>query len=932
MQRSLFVFLLLNILLFCFSQEQPGNKAMDFRKAWQVADKYYRQAELLSAQAGDNDILLGKADDAYRQALAAFTGIRPTAGELHADSILYLLYSRSGFIHYYFDSTAAAKQDYLAAIALRPKLPALADSLLFLPYLYTGGIYYGDNEFDSALNFYKKAEAINHSYKKPLNGAERLYNRLGVMYYETGNYRQARNYFEKAITLTDPADKNLLVNYKINIASILVKLEEFDEARSVYESILPYNVFIDEIYHNLAITSLEQKDYKKAISFLQKVNYTDLKKNIDLFYNFSVAYAGLSENDSSELYMQRALTENLRWNGHRRNTRFGLLLKFQGDELARQAQYKAATDSYQQAIMQFDIDFKENDVVKNPSEFSGVFSYINLFNTLAAKADAFEKQYGQEKNSSLLQASLDAYRAAFQLADHVENTYDSDESRLFLGKIKYVVHNRPIHTSLRLYELTHKKNYLEDAYFFDQRNKASLLTLTIRENELKKQKGVANELSQQESTLKMNITRLLLKSANTGDSTQLRQFSATIRDNEIELGKLREKINDDPTRQQAGYIHQVPSIHELQKKLDNSTAILSYHLSENELLVLLITTNLFEYQVTPIDKYFFSDIENFKARLQVSPTEERYSGQELATGLYKQLISPVQSKLTQVKRLVIIPDDELHYLPFEALQDENKKYLVERFSVQYQYATALLGKSERKKWPPGILSFAPFISKGYTDSSGERLNSLPASREETEGLAGSGFTDSAATKANFLRSVNHYGIVHLATHASVNNEDPSRSFISFYPATNDNKLYAQEIYGLVLDSTQLVILSACETGTGKLVKGEGLMSLSRAFAYAGCPNIVTSLWKSEDRSTAYITRRLHYYLEKKYSSDMALQQAKLDFLNSPDTDPALRSPNYWAHLVFIGNYEKRQSASNWWWVASVIIVGAVAYKFMKRKA
>ena len=74
-------------------------------------------------------------------------------------------------------------------------------------------------------------------------------------------------------------------------------------------------------------------------------------------------------------------------------------------------------------------------------------------------------------------------------------------------------------------------------------------------------------------------------------------------------------------------------------------------------------------------------------------------------------------------------------------------------------------------------------------------------------------------------------------------------------------LYAPEISNLKLDSTQLVILSACETGTGQLVKGEGLMSLSRAFAYAGCPDIITSLWKAEDKTTAFLTQQLHYYLE-----------------------------------------------------------------------
>jgi CHAT domain-containing protein len=185
-------------------------------------------------------------------------------------------------------------------------------------------------------------------------------------------------------------------------------------------------------------------------------------------------------------------------------------------------------------------------------------------------------------------------------------------------------------------------------------------------------------------------------------------------------------------------------------------------------------------------------------------------------------------------------------------------------------------------------------------------------------------------------SANHYGIIHLATHASVDNEIPLRSFIAFYPVSGTNpdafKLYAQEIYNLNLDSTQLVILSACETGTGKLVKGEGLMSLSRAFAYAGCPDIITSLWKAEDNTTAYITKRLHYYLEKGYSKDKALQRAKLDLLKSNEIDPRFKTPNYWAHLLFIGNYEPNHKTLHWWWIAIVIIISAIIYIVITRRS
>ena len=932
MQKFFLPFLLVGLLLFCFSQSQQRNDVIPQLIAYSAADKIYRQAEHLSTLAGDDEALQAKAVETYQQALLVFNNLIPSVEKAGNDSLLFFIKVKRGYIQYYSDSANAAKADYLAAIAIKQKLPVIADSFLFMPCLYTGGIYYSQNQFDSALFYYKKAEQLNDSYSAPLYESKRLYNRLGAIYYEMGNYRQARNYFEKAISLTSPGQESLLPYYKINIASLLVKLEEFEQAKIVYESLLPSADFENEIYHNLAIISIKKKEYKKAIGYLQKINYTDNKISIDLYYNFGVAYAALNENDSSEFYLQRALAENVKWNGRRKNIQYGLILKYQADELVKQHLYKEATSQYQQAIMQFHNDFKETESQKNPEQFSGVFSFISLFNSLTAKAAAFEAWYQQEKNIELLKVSLQTYHSAFKLADYVEKTYDSDEARLFLGKLKYTVHSKPIDVSLLLYNLTQKRNYLEDAYRFDQLNKASILAFNVHENDMRSNINAANELLSKESSLKTAITRLSLKAAQVTDTNKLFEINTAIREKEIELGKLQEKINDDPDWQQKKSLEQIPTVNQLQKKLDNNTALLSYHISENELLTLLITPSRFEYQKLVVNKNFFNAIESFKTSLHNTTADQRYNGANAANNLYEKLITPILSGLLQTKRLIIIPDDELNYLPFEALQDENKKYLVERFAVQYQYSTALLGKKEKTTYTPGTLSFAPFSSKSYRDSSGYSLSSLPASKDEVIHLKGMSFTDSNATKNNFLQSINKYGTLHLATHASVNNENPSRSFIAFYPGNNDYKLYAGEIANLKLDSTKLAILSACETGTGQLVKGEGLMSLSRAFAYAGCPNIITSLWKAEDKTTAFLTQQLHYYLDKKYTKDKALQQAKIDLLNNKDIDPRFKSPNYWAHLLLIGDYEARRNLSNWWWIGIAILVTALVYTFVKRKS
>jgi CHAT domain-containing protein len=167
--------------------------------------------------------------------------------------------------------------------------------------------------------------------------------------------------------------------------------------------------------------------------------------------------------------------------------------------------------------------------------------------------------------------------------------------------------------------------------------------------------------------------------------------------------------------------------------------------------------------------------------------------------------------------------------------------------------------------------------------------------------------------------------IHLATHAVANNDDPSRSYIAFYAdKAGEGKLYAHELRNAPLSNVQLAFLSACETASGKIVSGEGIMSLSRAFSVAGCSNIVTSLWKAEDNATAYISIKFYDYLRRGYSPSQALQKAKLDLLLD-GRYAQFHSPQYWSHLVFVGiPYESENFPGMWIWIACILVAGSLA--------
>lgn len=918
MRLPVTLFILVFFLALTFSQTGIKDRN-SYLKGYLSADRLFLDAEKLSLQKNYNE---DKEAEMNSRALSGFQQIIPDVRKAGDDSLAFFCHFKTGLLLHYFDSLRSAKSEYLEAIAIKDRTPIITDSFLFQPFLFTGRIYYSLNQFDSAYTFFKKAEAITEKYTASLSKEQRLYNSLGSMHYETGNYKQAKNYFEKAVTLLSPNDpfyRDFFVNYKNNIAASLLKLEKLKEADSIYQSLLPFKINTNEILQNIGSINLNLGNGEKAISYFKKVRYNS-SLNILLYNKMSKAYMAVGKPDSSAKYLSLAFEENKKRNGAKKNVRHGLTLQYRGEQYRAENRYEEAINDFANAVIQFYPAYNEPDIYKNPENFSGVFSYINLFNALTGKADVFEKLYLRDKKQEMLDAALNAYRSAFKLADYVEKTYDSDEARLFLNKIKYGVHDKPIHVSLQLYGLTKNKKYLEEAYNFDQQNKASILSLNVQESAIKSQTGFNSDLFEKESSIKSSITRLSLRAAQLPDTVGLLQINTSIRDYEIELSKIQEKLNELPGYREKKFAGSIPAVTQLQNLLDKKTALLSYHLAKNELVVLCITANELSSYQQAIDTSFFSSIVSFKTALNNFAAEQKYNGAAVAAQLYNSTIKPVWDKIKNLDKLIIIPDDELNSLPFEALQDEDGNYLLEKFTVQYRYSTALLRNDNKIKLADKTsLAMAPFSAAGNV-----MFAKLEYSKNEVENLRGNILIDTAATKKNFLAAADKYGILHLATHTVVNDTIPERSLIAFYPAAdatpNENNLYVQEIYNLKLDSTQLVILSACETGTGQLAKGEGLMSLARAFTYAGCPNIIASLWKADDKSTAWLVQRFYYHLQKDANTAAALQKAKLDYLKSPDIEKRFKTPNYWAHLVLNGIPENKPAALWWIWIITIAAV------------
>jgi len=169
-------------------------------------------------------------------------------------------------------------------------------------------------------------------------------------------------------------------------------------------------------------------------------------------------------------------------------------------------------------------------------------------------------------------------------------------------------------------------------------------------------------------------------------------------------------------------------------------------------------------------------------------------------------------------------------------------------------------------------------------------------------LGGSFWLNRDATRGNFLKNAERYGILHLAMHGIVDERNPLRSRLLFSSsvAGDDPFVYASDLYNLQLQAG-LSVLSACRSGTGTWKKGEGVLSLARAFAFAGCPSMVMSLWNVSDQSTSELMVSFYKQLKAGATKDEALRSAKLSYLNT--VSPEYAKPIYWAAFVPIGEMD-----------------------------
>lgn len=304
-----------------------------------------------------------------------------------------------------------------------------------------------------------------------------------------------------------------------------------------------------------------------------------------------------------------------------------------------------------------------------------------------------------------------------------------------------------------------------------------------------------------------------------------------------------------------------------------------------------------------------------------------------AKQLYQKLLAPL--KIEDGIRLTFVMEDFLHLLPMESLLDFGDFRSVK--SVSYAYSLKMLeiqsnlrNRAKQKQ----IAIFAPeYAASKQVNGTARKgdLKKLFFAQKEADAILktsqGKLFAGQNATKENFIQASSTYNVLHLAMHAIMDTNNYEQSYLAFQ---HQQPLYFSELYQMEIPA-QLVILSACNTGNGLLENGEGFMSLSRAFTYAGVPATIHSLWEVPDKETADLMKIFYELLKEKLSPEEALFQSKKEFRQKY---PQKSHPYFWAGFVINGTVEAEGKSFTFfiWLIFSVTaIVGLIGWLIWRKR-
>jgi CHAT domain-containing protein/uncharacterized protein HemY len=770
--------------------------------------------------------------------------------------------------------------------------------------LTTAAILVRLGEYDSALENLNQALALAESQNiKPYMIS--ALNNIGATYGERGNYGKAIEFLEKSLQLT--GDRGISTKTLNNIGLLHYKQNNYAQALNV----LQRGLALSESRGTKAdaATTLNiicavygsQRNYEKAIEYCQK----------------SVK---LNEETKSDSLIAESL-----------NTL--------GSVYEKQGKIALAIETFLKCLDIFQKSGGKEDIGNTLSNLASAYLKDNKpAKALRHAEQAIEiaKRSGRTENlylryNNLGEAYLALNRTSEARAAFIESVaaLETLRSESLSGEIQQqnFLEGR---TSPYQYlvALSVKQNEPVEALRYAEQMKARLLLDVLYSGRVQIAKAMTQEEKEQERIIKNELVSLNSQIFN--EQAQDKPDQARLATLNQQLEKARLKQQDFQTKLYAAHPdlklqrgQTAPFSLEQSAVLlsDNQTALLEYVLTNDKAFLFVITRdrqdkpNLKVYELAAKSE----EINNLARKYRELLATRNVLFRETAWQLYDLIFKPAQAELRGKIKLVIVPDDALWELPFQALVNEKKRYLIEDYSISFAPSLTVLAQMKKKRQQkrnseaPTLLAFGnPNLGKEQISSSLFKTRTgdfapLPETETEVKKLVelygkerSLAFTGSAARESELKMKAGNYKVLHLATHSILNDASPmySQIVLSQENATESNEdglLEAWEILQLDLKS-DLVVLSACETARGRVSEGEGMIGLSWALFVAGAPTIVVSQWKVDSTITSDLMLEFHRNLQTN-GTKASLRKAMLKLTQSKQYN----HPFYWAAFVVVGD-------------------------------
>jgi CHAT domain-containing protein len=910
---------------------------------------------------------LDEALRSYLQALATYEKLRMTHSLNYASTLQNL-----GIVNSMNGSYEKAEDFFLHSLQVNQDLLKENNPKLASLYLNMGRFYQLIRNDARAIEYLKKAEEYYDSQNQMNSvNAGSLFLNLGVAYIYTADYEKAQTYFDKSLEIISsktPGNLADLLTIYLNMGFIAEKKGDLTTARSYYlkglstGDKLPNSV---KVLRGLANVSAKMEElviadsYHKQALEKSKAMYGEEHTETVLSYLRYGDFLSVTGNPKALPYLTKSIELYKKAFGEI-SIDVSNAYYYLGLYYFRMKDYEKALANFQQSLKSGFPGFKSNDFRDNP-DITGLNLNDNLLNPLTAKATSLLLEYQKRPSrKEYLEYSMSSFTTSLNMIEMLRSTYQDEGSKFFIAGNEKNTYSNAVFSAVTLYHLTGDANVLDQAFTLAEKSKSSVLLSHLRDEEARSIGQIPQKLLNRDAELKSEIYSYNKqiydqKTAQTPDEAKIRALNSRIFDLSRKQDELIKTIEKNyPVYYNLKYDNSVISIEEIQKKLTDSQAILEYTIADSRLFIFAITQKEKKLVSIETDSTFSNHLNSLREEL-TGEQFRNYSDSNFITftrsswELYKKLIQPVENIITG-KELIIIPDGDLGYLSFDILLTQmpdlktvsyrKLHYLIRDYPLSYApSATAFFNELNRKGADNNgkILAFAPdYSSKNSVlkkkSDDGRELNTILSplvnSEEEIKSLRNyfpvRTFTGEAATEEAFKSKASNYRILHLAMHTLINNENPLYSKLVFFQATGDTfedgLLNASELINMHLKA-DMAVLSACNTGSGKLQNGEGIISLSRDFFYAGVPGVIMTAWAAEDRSGVKIMENFYKYISQGKPRHEALRLAKLEFLKN--CDQLTSHPHYWAEYMNVGDISPLKTEKRSWVLSKVMGLAAI---------